>query len=241
MTKKGKAARVISDEVRWGIDLAEYMSLSHDDGDYWGDEEDDEDAGPSPEELRRDALYDELDDLSPPEGAEESEIQTLTTRKDAVAQALDVEDIGPGDIANAEALMLVAEQEVQAIAKAVATRKEDRRLIAADFDLVKEVQGEIKPHKTRIDAARLKATEALSAAITGASNDLARKAVDLLAQTVKACATELSDLGGKDGVDQLCKAFAIDEDSLALLDDAFGTRDEVIKAVKGFGSAEALA
>ena len=235
----GKHGRDLSDEIRWGIELADHLGVAYGIDDYW--DEDDEDHGPSVDEQRRARILEWLEAVDVPPGAEATEVSGLGQRMGDVRDILAGDDVGPEAITEAEGLFRLVEDEAARIRAAVQARKAVHEGIAKDFEPLKEVQGEFKAHRTKIDADRNTAQEALAREITVAANSDARRAVDALARTIADCANELEALGGKDGVGKICAAFGLADDDLAQFDEAFGARDVFLKAVKQFGSAEELA
>lgn len=234
----GKRNRWLDEEIEWGKEVADHMGVGYGEDDYWEEAfEDDEQDAPTMAEQRRDTIFDRLQRVRVPKGAEVEEEVALNLFKQSVKAVLAVDPIIDEDTGFAEEAWREVEGKLDEIDEALRARLLTHEKIQQVFHANDEL-GHLKDKKARIADARSEVQKALGIDISKAGLEAARKALATLEALIKTCAEELENLVGKDGVNSACKSFGIEEDKFNDLESALGGRNVLVDALKVFSPQE---
>lgn len=187
---------------------------------------------------QRELLRNALQQMAPPEGAEASEAEAIRGAVGTARSGLGAEPV-------TVAMLETANDRVEAIRRLIADaqdaaneRRLERERIRQDGALI-DSEGYLQDQKLRLSQARGALADALADPVTTARNAAAADRLEDLRRVAADVAKELSDLGGKEGIESLCAEAGIDPGDYAQLEADLGGRAALSGVLKVF-DAKAL-
>jgi hypothetical protein len=176
-------------------------------------------------------ITNEVDEIGAPDGAEDTEIESLQAKKQLVTDAFSEPALTDDAIGKARNAHEDVRKEAQRIGEQVEVRRVENGRIGTEGDNVKE-DGHLDDQKVRMETARTNLKEALLPPITAKRNEDAAKLLQKLMDEALAVSQELQGLGGVDGIGALCKAAGVDPTAYAELEKGLGGRAATAEILK---------